>query len=137
MHQMQRPVSCDNSPLRFETHRDRDRHYRYDHSGGSFWFCASILNVRKPYRCLPHNNEIIACSLCREEYPDTAEGAIQSFDHFCTERRLGECVQAFSSYALFYNHIRYFHHAEDGIWAPLWRNARMRGNGNKPECIQQ
>jgi hypothetical protein len=45
----------------------------------------------------------------------TAEGAIQSFDHFCTERRLGECVQAFSSYALFYNRICYFHHAEDPV----------------------
>ena len=67
MHEMQRSVSCDNCSLRFGTHRDHGRHYRYDHSGRSFWFCASILNVRKPYRCLPHNNEIIACNLCREE----------------------------------------------------------------------
>lgn len=131
MHEMRRPVSCNNCPLRFETHKDRDRHYRSNHSERSFWSCASILNVEEPYRYPPRNSGVIACSLCQAEYPDTVEGANQSFTHFYEEHQLGKCndVEVFSSYALFYNHIRYFHHAEDGIWAPLWRNARMRGNG--------
>ena len=138
-------------------HQDGDRHYRSNYSERSFWSCASILNVEKHYRYLLRNSGVIACSLCREEYPDTIEGAIQGFAHFYKEHQLGKCndVEVFSSYALFlcslptlssyalflcslpmlssyalfYNHIRYFHHAEDGIWAPLWRNARMRGNG--------
>ena len=130
MHEMRRPVSCGNCPLRFETHRDRDRHYQNDHSERSFWSCASILDGAKYYR-LTNNNKIIACSLCREKYADTPKGAIECMFHFYKEHQRRKCnnVQVFSSYALFCDHIRYFHHAEVGIWAPLWRNARMRGNG--------